>query len=307
MAQGPYAPAAGIQGTTAIHKDSTIFISWGQDVTVDVGFMDINNQAAGYASYGSLTDALGAPDDLVISLGDNGIATYTFDSPIVNGDGPDFAIFENAFDDNFLELALVEVSSNGVNFHRFPSVSLTQDSVQTDAFGSTDPTMIYNLAGKYRKNYGTPFDLEELSDLASLDLNHIVAVRIIDVIGNINDSNNTVDSEGNIINDPYPTEFDSSGFDLDAIGIIHAVSSIEELNAPQFSIHPNPTRDRIVIRMDDQEESLVQIFNHLGQNVYESRISEGLNNLNTLNLNKGIYFVQVTRNGSSSIQRLVKI
>ncbi|MFN6048554.1 MAG: T9SS C-terminal target domain-containing protein, partial [Bacteroidota bacterium] len=47
----------------------------------------------------------------VVSLGDGGIATLTFDPPITNGDGFDFAVFENTFLDTFLELAFVEVST----------------------------------------------------------------------------------------------------------------------------------------------------------------------------------------------------
>ena len=61
------------------------------------------------------------------------MATVTFASPIYNGEGPDFAVFENGFDIDdeydptgvlhFLELAFVEVSSDGENFFRFPAVT----------------------------------------------------------------------------------------------------------------------------------------------------------------------------------------
>ena len=47
----------------------------------------------------------------------------------MNGNSWDFCVFENAFNDSFLELGFVEVSSNGNDFYRFPSTSFTQDSL----------------------------------------------------------------------------------------------------------------------------------------------------------------------------------
>ena len=84
----------------------------------------------------------------------------------------------------FLELAFVEVSSDGNNFFRFNSVSLTPTNTQVGGFGVLDTTNLHNLAGKYCAGYGTPFDLEELKDVNSLlDVNSITHVRIIDVVG----------------------------------------------------------------------------------------------------------------------------
>jgi hypothetical protein len=48
-------------------------------------------------------------------------------------------------------------------------------------------------------------------------------VRIIDVVGSIDPAFGTRDSLGNLINEPFPTPFSSSGFDLDAVGVIHAI------------------------------------------------------------------------------------
>jgi len=59
--------------------------------------------------------------------------------------GFDFAVFENSFNDSFLELAFVEVSSDGINFVRFPATSNTQTDVQITGFGTIDPTYINNL------------------------------------------------------------------------------------------------------------------------------------------------------------------
>lgn len=185
---GPYAPPAGEPNSTAIHMDDSNFVAWATAATVERGYVDISDPSKGYTSYGNPDDALGEAEGKtesgVVSLGDGGVATLTFDYPITNGNGYDFAVFENAFDDTFLELAFVEVSSDGNNFFRFNSVSLTPTNTQVGGFGTLETTNLHNLAGKYLCGYGTPFDLEELKDVNSLlDVNSIMHVRIIDVVG----------------------------------------------------------------------------------------------------------------------------
>jgi hypothetical protein len=239
---GPYPPAAGQVGSDAIHKDDPRFVAWATGYTDLVrGPMDIANPSAGLASFGAGTSALGKAEGTsfdVVSLGDGGRITLTFDTPIGNGPGPDFAVFENGFHQSgsqttaFLELAFVEVSSNGVDFIRFPSVSLTPSQTQVASFGELDASNLHNLAGKHVREYGTPFDLADVASSPLLDLSAgITHVRIIDVVGRIApvlDGSVEVwspsrDSLGNIINDPYPTPFSTGGFDLDAIGVINLI------------------------------------------------------------------------------------
>ncbi|RMG79687.1 MAG: T9SS C-terminal target domain-containing protein, partial [Bacteroidetes bacterium] len=204
-AQGPYPPPAGQPGTTAMYKDSSDFIAWAVTCSVSRGWMDIADTALGKVSYGTSSYATGKADNSVVSLGDGGTAVLTFNGYLYNGPGPDFAVFENSFSDDFLELAFVEVSSDQINYIRFPAVSLTQDTLQTGTFGTLDATNIHNLAGKYRAGYGTPFDLDDLKDSANINVDSIVSIRIIDVIGSVNPAYASFDSQGHIVNDPYPT------------------------------------------------------------------------------------------------------
>lgn len=228
-AQGQFAPAAGQPGSTAIKADSSCFKSWAIACQINRGLKQINAPDSGYATVGESNNALGPLGGGLISLGDGGIAVLSFDPPLTNGPGYDFAVFENAFNDSFLELAHVEVSSNGIDWIRFPSESLTPTSQQTGAFGFTRPERIHNLAGKYRSPYGTPFDLYELKDSQNLDLNWIPFVRIIDAVGSIDSAWGSRDSKGRLINDPWPSPFPSSGFDLDAVGAMHTTLSVEPL------------------------------------------------------------------------------
>lgn len=214
---GPFAPAAGKPGSTAIHKDSDLFVQWATGYTdytpganVDATWQDPDK---------GLGKASGVSTDVVV-LGDGGSITLTFNGYITNGEGADFAVFENSFSDTFLELAFVEVSSNGVDFFRFPNYSFTANPVA--GFGSIDPTNIDGLAGKYRAGYGTPFDLDALAGTAGLDVNKVQYVRLIDVVGNGSTFDSYPAEYGgpHPIYDPYPTT-GSSGFDLDAVGVIN--------------------------------------------------------------------------------------
>ncbi len=217
---GPYAPPAGQSGSTAIHMDDAAFVAWatGYENYIFGTNVDAEWQTPEKA-LGKAQGVTGSGDTAVhniVSLGDNGQITLTFDSPITDGEGADFAVFENSLNDMFLELAWVEVSSDGVNFFRFSNDSLTADPV--DTYGVVDATNIDGLAGKYRQSYGTPFDLAELADIKGLDIYAVTHVRIVDITGD----GTCLDSTGDAIYDPCPT-WGSGGFDLDAVGVIHQV------------------------------------------------------------------------------------
>lgn len=234
-----FAPAAGQPGSTALRADSSCFINWASHCHIQRGLKQINLPDSGFASVGTAQSAIGqASANGVVSLGDGGIATLTFDPPITDGNGFDFAIFENTFLDTFLELAFVEVSTDSQSWARFPNESLSQTKVQTAAFGFTQPTNIHNLAGKYRHPYGTPFDLNDLAMMSNIRINEIRYVRIIDVVGSIDTLYAQRDSKNRIINDPWPTPFASSGFDLDAVGVIHQMATNTSETYPNQTKRP---------------------------------------------------------------------
>jgi hypothetical protein len=224
---GSYPPAAGVQGSTAIHMDDPAFVGWATGYTDYLVGSDVDS--TWQTPEKALGKATGEFYD-VVSLGRGGRITLTFTTPIEDGEGWDFAVFENSFSDSFLELAYVEVSSDGATFLRFDNDSLTGEPV--GAFGSVDPSDIKGLAGKYRQGYGTPFDLSDLGETEEVasgmvDLSHIMYIRIIDIIGD----GTSFDTSGDIIYDPYPTA-NSAGFDLEAIGVSNGAAYPEEEYTP---------------------------------------------------------------------------
>jgi hypothetical protein len=289
-----YPGPVGTAGTTAIFKDSSVFVAWASGCKVTRGYQDVSDTSLGLVTVGDSSMAVGvAGTNGVVSLGDGGSAILTFKNSIVNGAGFDFAVFENAFNDVFLELAFVEVSSDGVNFVRFPATSNTQYDIQIGPFDTTiDVTKINNLAGKYRALYGTPFDLQELVDSPFLNVNAITHVKIIDVVGSINPSYASYDNFNKPINDPFPTPFASSGFDLDAIGVIHQLpTSIEDSEiSASFSIFPNPASD--IVYIENSEAGALQLYNHLGQQVKRQELKILYNEINISNFSRGVYSFQ---------------
>lgn len=312
-----FAPQAGVAGSSAISKNDARFVDWASGCTVERGWQDIAIPSAGKASLGTDADGKGKADNFIVSLGDSGTAVLTFPGVIYNGPGADFAVFENGFPDPtnaeqaFLEFAFVEVSSDGVKYVRFPSSSLT-GAPQVPAAGIyMNARKVHNLAGKYIGNYGTPFDLEELKGIEGLDVDRITHVRLVDVVGSIGGHGNK-DKDGNLINDPYPTAFPSSGFDLDAVGVIHSpgkwpagVSSL--FNEATLLLFPNPATDIINIKAGNVSNGVVSIKDITGRLLITKTIAGSAVQVNVQQLSAGVYYVTLNDdNGKEWAGRFTK-
>jgi len=307
-----YAPPVGHPGTTALYKDSTAFVGWATQCSINRGWQDVSDTTIGLASGGDSSMAVGiAGSNGVICLGDGGSATLMFEWPLVNGPGWDFAVFENSFDDFFLELAFVEVSSDGENFYRFPAHSLTDTAQQTTSFDSTDATRINNLAGKYRGMYGTPFDLEELKENSELDLLRITHIRIVDVVGCLASPFASYDTAGNKVNDPWPTPFPTGGFDLDAVGVIWNQTNGLSENTPheKLQLSPNPVSDHLsLIAPFALQEAEIIIRDLSGKIVWrESPCKSGNEHtINTVNLLNGFYIISIQNQEQQCHAKFIK-
>ena len=303
-----FAPAAGQIGSTAIYKDSSVIVNWANGIVVSRGFLNSANPLLGNASFGLDNFGLGiaeADGITVVSLGDGGSATLTFPRPIRNEAGPDFAVFENGFADNYMEFAHVEVSSDGINFVRFPSVSETPLLPQLDNFSYGDCRYVHNLAGKYRQGFGTPFDLQELENAPNLNVSFITHVRLMDVVGSTDPTFGSSDAFGNLINDSYPTEFPAGGFDLDAIAVLHELplEIAPELAVESLQLHvfPNPTRGEITIQ--SKSGGKISLYNLLGQTLFEDEIATTLT-LDLRNYSASVLLLVVEFDGMSYTERI---
>jgi hypothetical protein len=276
---GPYTEA-GINGyigedrrhaapTDANAVINPIFRGWAASVLNYNPAPDVGSQ------WSDPNKALGpaAGDNLdIVSLGDlnrqqldasvtPGFITLSFGEPIRNGKGYDLVVFENGLISEldttagsvtgqmFVELGYVEVSTNGEDFARFPSVSLT--SAPTGRYGTIEISKVYNLAGKHPNGSGlctgTPFDLSELADdpmvtSGLVDVNNINYVRIVDVPGSgdfYDEAVMQIDPntwpEWNYYADNHPiydawVTWDSGGLDVEAVGVLEEQNYSADIN-----------------------------------------------------------------------------
>ena len=189
----------------------------------------------------------------VYNLGIGGSLTLGFDNgpfsrTISNAPGPDFIVFENPIyaggpSHSFAELMYVEVSSNGVDFARFPVTSNTAAPVLP--LGTINATKVSGFAGVHAVwanvtdpgNNISPFDPTaaggdafDLSALANhplvvsgkVNLNAIRQVRLVDVVGDGRDLDNQTPPHP--IYDP--TGDGNNGADVDSVAAINGVSLV---------------------------------------------------------------------------------
>ncbi len=312
-----YAPQVGMSGCDAIPDSSHLFVGWANTCIVHRGYLNIDFPALGTTTSGDSSLSLGVPDRMVVSLGDSGYATLTFDGYLYNGPGADFAVFENGFanptndSQAFLELAFVEVSSDGENFFRFPAQSLTNTQTQIPGSGVyMYANLIHNLAGKYIANWGTPFDLEDLAGISGLDINRITHVRLVDVVGDVNARHACFDSAGRTINDPFPTQFPTGGFDLDAVGAIHVHGSTGITSVQQSSstfIYPQPAGDVVSLIQQDCTNGFQYLVVSLdGRLMLEGTATTTTTQVNISNLQSCVYSIIVKDSkGKKWVEKLV--
>ena len=212
LADFTYAYSGGADGIAATNP---AFLCWADRVfdyspgaVLSNQFLNATNALGPAAASGTGLGSLA-----VASLGDQGSITLGFPRPIADGPGPDFAVFENAFADAFLELAWCAVSSDGTNFFRFPGHCLATEPIED----FTDPTAYGGFAGRHVQGFGTPFDLRRLAGTPGLDVRRVTHVRLVDIRGD----GATRDSYGNPVYDPTP-EWGPGDFDLDAVGVLNA-------------------------------------------------------------------------------------
>jgi hypothetical protein len=227
--------------------------------------------------------ALGGPDFAssgffsALSLGAQGEATFGFADAIRDGEGADFIVFENAFEllaapaftdptgNSFAEVCFVEVSTNGIDFVRFPT-SYSGPNAAHPVFGGSAIGAFDGFAGSgpVYADVGaggiSPLnaalaggDAMDLADLAGealvlsglVDLQNINFVRLIDVL-----EGTQVDSLGRTIWDDRGNDVLDSA-DIDAICILNAASEASALQ-PTLSIEVDAANFLVVTLGDPQ-------------------------------------------------------
>ncbi|NOZ45452.1 MAG: T9SS type A sorting domain-containing protein [Chlorobi bacterium] len=82
-----------------------------------------------------------------------------------------------------------------------------------------------------------------------------------------------------------------------------SINQIEKNNP--IRIYPNPTKGNIYIDQLSNNQSTVFIYNLIGSIIYTKQITQANATLNISDLQKGIYFIQVKSDKSSSTEKII--
>jgi hypothetical protein len=306
-------PQVGFGSTKAIYRDSSIIKGWASICNVNRGWQNYLDTSLGKATVGSEFYGTLKADGSIISLGDSGIAILQFDNPISDKEGPDFCVFENGFtlgnsqSDSHMELAFVEVSSDGIHYVRFPASSYIDTTIQLGNFDGSNASLVNGLAGKYISGYGTPFDLNIFAALSSINIGKITHVKLIDVVGNKDAQYPARDKNGRKIIDPWPTPFAASGFDLDAVGVINQLygTAVLEKGETAISVYPNPVKTGENITLNNlNNHAQISLVNNLGLEVFYSVCNEQ-KIIETNGFESGIYILTIAQNKQTIHRKIV--
>ena len=203
-------------GTVRQPPDSNCFITGvvSFDAGRNAGFGQMQMPDIVYGPPIGTGDLFGSLD--VVSLGDEGEIVVELGDYVVDGDGPDFIVFENPFNiggdptNPFAEPGEVSVSEDGVDWTTFPCDGPFSCSVNGYPYSSCAG---WHAVYSNPDNGISPFDPAvaggDAFDLADIGVARIKFIRIRDMNRQCSGA-------------------PSAGFDLDAISIIHPESIVCE-------------------------------------------------------------------------------
>ena len=241
-------------------------------------------EGAGYGQADYPENILGPPDpdatpaspavgeDELLTLGKEGMVVIEFtDNTVINGDGPDFTVFENVMytgSTYFRECAFVEVSQDGQNWTMFPhSIETLEGLAGVWPTSGDDPTNP-DVSG------GDQFDLDTVS------LAWIRFVRLTDC--------------GDAVED-------GGLFDLDAVAAINWTTGIEEegfIPAPISVSSPFTTSATITV----EEAGTLRCYTAEGRLAGEWNKGYGPAAINTGHIPAGVVFFTLNRSSCSAVK-----
>ena len=89
--------------------------------------------------------------------------------------------------------------------------------------------------------------------------------------------------------------------------LVDPCTGVDELAAGQMSIYPNPTTGEFELRLNQNGDVNIKVFNMLGVTVYEENVSVSGEFQQTINLNgfeNGIYFIAIQTEDETSVKKL---
>jgi hypothetical protein len=109
------------------------------------------------------------------------------------------------------------------------------------------------------------------------------------------------------VNDPWPTPFDTGGFDFDAVGVIHNMTDGIPGDTEPLTVvlYPNPLSGYARFRAVNAEKTTYSIFSVTGALLLEGSFSSSIT-LDLSFLSPGIYTARTTNQHKTSVIKFCK-
>jgi hypothetical protein len=241
------------------------------------------NNIFGRPSENASEQAAAASESEVLSLGMGGeIIVANSENVIIDGEGDDFTIFENAFVNPinqriFAEPGVVNVSKDGVDFVEFPYNFATLEGC-----AGTTPTYGEQDYCDSEVSGGNSFDLSDIG------IDSVRYIKIRDL---------TVEVAKNQSHKYYAISL--SGFDLDAL-VLHnytakKISSVATDSGKRYTINNRTYESK-------SNTNRATIFKLNGEKIAELI---GVERYNFSNLNLGVYLITIENNGNVFYEKII--
>lgn len=88
---------------------------------------------------------------------------------------------------------------------------------------------------------------------------------------------------------------------------VSSCTGIENIQkAASFSVYPNPAKDVLNVQFENNDMTLIEVYDALGNLVYTAETSQDRVAINTSNLTKGLYFVRLKGSHIQATSRFIK-
>ncbi|MES2767471.1 MAG: T9SS type A sorting domain-containing protein [Bacteroidota bacterium] len=205
---------------------------------------------------------------------------------LIDKEGPDFTIFENAFKSPippyiFAEPAKVAVSRDGITFKEFPFDSLTLKGCagMTQTNGKKNPLDPSESGG-------------DLFDLADIGIDSVRFIKITDLT--------------NLLKPGHPFyQATLTGFDLDAVVGLHLVSLQNEKSRQEIRIYQQNSILTIETNHTLLKEATCSVYNMSGREQFNGRLIQGKIHLNERLLQTGAFIAVLKENNKTLTRKFI--
>jgi hypothetical protein len=85
-----------------------------------------------------------------------------------------------------------------------------------------------------------------------------------------------------------------------------SATGINEINASNISIQPNPFNNELKVKLDKNYEGVIEVYNTLGALITSEKLQNRNVTLSTNTWNAGVYILKVATNDGVVVKKVIK-